>query len=657
KPRLAPILLATARREGLPALPYVIALLLLAGAGIAFGLYMPRDIMFVNSQPGLNALLSPWSHLATTLFFALAGIAFGTRQAYEDRSLDAWTILIHRPASRVSLFLGRTLAGLTLYTFTAAIVLAALGLAGRSHFAGEFFHWRFLLPACADAFAGLAYYFAAMAAAERHARWWVSRVIPLGPALLATLLVVNAQTFPTALIAATPLLLLSALTAYATFASHGFTLPRAISRPARAALALSLLLGFTILSLFALNWARRYSDETAVIMDTHLTLPLRSDNTVVLPDGSFGRRIITRNNAGRLLSDDIQDAQGNSHPFTASSEWRAQTFQPYIPPYRSSQIADSSEGRKITDFLYEQWYWVAGADRFYGRRGVNGPSIGTLGRNGFVPPGHSAAPFDGEVFDHYEDHHVSGATRGIYAVSLHDHTTQKLATSTPDVPIEAAGTWYSARRDVDFAVAIATPHALTAYANDGRTLQTFPLAHDPLASKLQVYYTYPQNQYAFLYHLGDTLQLDLFDASAKLLSSHTAPAHTVIPGPPPIMPPAAITYLHRADILDGLLDTAENPLALAAARRLIPDAVNPYPLPPSLAPPRSDTTPDHLRIPSWRLATTLAALILLTLLTFPLARARAPKIWPLWLLATLLFGLPAALTLLALHPRRPRTAP
>ena len=138
--------------------------------------------------PSGPALPQIWSgeNLVLTITTPLIGLALGLLQIMPELRRDQWAFLIHRPASRTTLFFGKVLPGLCLYLVATALPLLGLAIwaASPSHVPAPF-DFRFTLAGWAAILAGLPFYFAGLLVALRPARWYGSRALPLLTALLA----------------------------------------------------------------------------------------------------------------------------------------------------------------------------------------------------------------------------------------------------------------------------------------------------------------------------------------------------------------------------------------------------------------------------------------------------------------------------------------
>jgi hypothetical protein len=110
------------------------------------------------------------------------------------------------------------------------------------------YHWRTGLPWLADILAGLVYYFAGMLTAQREARWYGSRCLPLAAALFCSYLVWALTEFWQALAAIALFTSLMSVAAWGSFTSGGAY--DCQPRISRLSLAMILLASLLLLSMF-----------------------------------------------------------------------------------------------------------------------------------------------------------------------------------------------------------------------------------------------------------------------------------------------------------------------------------------------------------------------------------------------------------------------
>ncbi|MGO8926939.1 MAG: hypothetical protein ACLQU3_08635 [Limisphaerales bacterium] len=138
------------------------------------------------SQP----LTNPGVLWSTAWFCGIFGAVLGWLQVHNERRPDLWAFLIHRPMTRTGIFLGKVTAGLGLYALVVGLPLLGFIFWARlpGHVAAPF-ELAMLRPVAAYALAGILYYFAGTLSDLRQARWYASRVLGVGVAVVVSLLV------------------------------------------------------------------------------------------------------------------------------------------------------------------------------------------------------------------------------------------------------------------------------------------------------------------------------------------------------------------------------------------------------------------------------------------------------------------------------------
>jgi hypothetical protein len=158
-----------------------------------------------------------------TLFLApLAGLLMGVAQSFFETRPDNWAFVVHRPVSRLGAFVAKCLAGLTLlYVALALPCLLAAAWAARPGNVATPFHWRSVLPMFADVFNSGCFYFAGTVLTLRKARWFGSRILPLGWAIVCSIAVLSATELSQALVFTLLGMIISAMAAWNAFATGG----------------------------------------------------------------------------------------------------------------------------------------------------------------------------------------------------------------------------------------------------------------------------------------------------------------------------------------------------------------------------------------------------------------------------------------------------
>ena len=153
--------------------------LALAGAGI-FGVLI--SINFDHSNP---PLVQDGFEVTASFFCGIFGALLGFLQIRHENHPDLRAFLIHRPLSRMGIFLGKVIAGLALYLLAAGLPLVCLIILVQvpDRVAAPF-DWAMTLPAAAAFLAGVVCYFAGMIARQPQVRWPVTRALALGAGIL-----------------------------------------------------------------------------------------------------------------------------------------------------------------------------------------------------------------------------------------------------------------------------------------------------------------------------------------------------------------------------------------------------------------------------------------------------------------------------------------
>lgn len=121
------------------------------------------------------------------LFFTSGAVALGlgVLQTLPESRQSRWAFLVHRALSPTRIFAAKAIAGLGLYTL--AVVLPFLAMAGWLSLEGieeRPFHRAMVAPGLLVLLANLTFYFAGVLVCAREARWYGSRLLPLGTAAL-----------------------------------------------------------------------------------------------------------------------------------------------------------------------------------------------------------------------------------------------------------------------------------------------------------------------------------------------------------------------------------------------------------------------------------------------------------------------------------------
>jgi ABC-type transport system involved in multi-copper enzyme maturation permease subunit len=333
-------------------------------------------------------LLGSFPKLAM-VFCAIFGAILGWFQIHNERHRDLWAFLIHRPLSRTRIFLAKVIAGLCLYVAGAGLPLLGMILMIRipGHIAAPF-EWAMVLPVTACFLSGIVYYFAGLLTGLRQARWYASRGLGLGAAILVSVAMAAVPDFWRALF----LILLGgvivASAAWGSFMSNGYY----DGQPplGRRALVASLMFGGFIVVMFGMvlleslapnsfqgsfHWSRYQMTKDGEIYKitkpAGKPLEITGLNGVPLKDIKTGRPItLTDFNRLAVLEFSIRA------DFEDQAQYQKRPQGRYMDSSRFFNL-----WRQTPDTL---WYWNRNG-RLWGYDIASRRFIGSLGPGGFTP--------------------------------------------------------------------------------------------------------------------------------------------------------------------------------------------------------------------------------------------------------------------------------
>jgi len=341
-----------------------------------------------TAQPLLSNGVISVVGIFCTVFAAL----LGWLQIHNERHRDLWAFLIHRPVSRTKIFAAKAVAGLCLYALGAGLPL--LGLIAMTRMPGQIaapFEWAMVLPVFSFFLSGMVCYFAGLLTGLRQARWYASRGLGLGAALLVCVAMGNMPEFSRALVLILVAGAVLATAAWGSFMSSGYYEGQpALGRRALAgslAAGCLLVLGFAAVMLGSLlpneiyAWSRyQITKDGAIYKMTQPAgkpLEITDLNGVPLNDPKTGRTI-TPTDFNHLaapesvLRPDFVDLSKNQSRVHGTFQQTSRFF---------------SLWRQTPDTL---WYWNRNG-RLWGFDIASRRFLGSLGPEGFAP-GKSSGP-------------------------------------------------------------------------------------------------------------------------------------------------------------------------------------------------------------------------------------------------------------------------
>jgi hypothetical protein len=430
---------------------------------------------------GLMALLGPPSLvnygalLILGLIAAVFGAVLGFLQVFPESGGDRRSLLLHRPLRPTQIFLAKAAVGVALYLLGVGIPFAGAvaWVATPGHVAAPF-RWPMALPWLADILTGVVYYFAGMLTAQREARWYGSRALGLGAAVLCTFLVWVLPEFWQALLAVAVMSTLVGLAAWGSFVAGGAYRPQPL--PARAALAATLLAGLLVLGVTVKFLAGGCAFE-------------RYQNYHTLD--REGRVLVVRWRPGDVQSVTDLDGrrpealQGKQLDSSAIREIEAPASAPVDPKFQSYRSPGrfSVRCRNESSSGDERWFYVPEEGLLRGYDGLSKRLIGSCGPDGFVPAGRGPRErFRGEAY-HATFLYESGTAYflsvpdGVYALDFARHTIRTLFTPPQGQTVLAAVRWKDDREKWSRAVVL-TDQSVHVLDEAGAPLLSAPLAYD-----------------------------------------------------------------------------------------------------------------------------------------------------------------------------------
>lgn len=438
--------------------------LLVLGVGFSYSRFIHAMALGARSPQtewnSLHPLASETFLLAVTSFCGLFGVLLGWLQIHNEKHRDLWAFLIHRPAPRTHLFWAKTIAGLTLYSLAAGVPLFSFlfWMSIPGNLAAPF-EWAMAWPLAASFLLGMVWYFGGMLTRLREARWYASRALGLGVAVVATGTTVAFSQWWQMALALAGCGVLLAFVVWGAFHSHGYYEPQPVL--GKMALTTSLTLGATVIVTFGAM--------LIVYLAPGLLVHEPWRQYVMLNDGIVYKQISRWN--GRI---ELQGLNGNVIKGVNSWQDISARFCPTLHLTPKMNQPDR-HGPLFT-------YWDATPDTIwfhwtrYGRLvGYNLATrrlLGNLGPSGFAfgrsQPGERFA-IPAQYVPSMSRQMLHTATT-LYEVNIQSRTVRPIFNTTTDDPIFAAGHALGAGPYV----AVLTHHWLQLIGPDDRTLWRIP---------------------------------------------------------------------------------------------------------------------------------------------------------------------------------------
>jgi hypothetical protein len=408
----------------------VVGLLAMA-AGVVWALHSQVGLASLNYDvryQGMSIMSSMFLTI-TTFGSAIVAVMIALAQTLPENRGDKWGFLTHRPVSRSMLLAAKVLSGLLIYLIATGIPLACAiwWVAVPGHLPLPF-EPAMALPAIADLSCGIVYYFAAIIVGMREARWYGSRALSIGAAVICSLLLQLPHFWQAELVCAIGVTVVGTA-AWGTFITGGRDAHAPIV--ARAASALVSFAGICIVAMIAAAIASSLLPSSPqdfkqvryeVTGDGSLSRVVLDGNTVLQVADTNGVPNPKYQSASARTWDNLQVGviMGQVTMVSSADRFaeRYRYFQKFVP-----------SGLGNTNFGSTHWFYLAdwGLAAEYD---VNSARlIGWLGPDGYTqgsnPP---ASRFRGPLLSDpvYSDDPILAFADGAYRINLADHHIERI---------------------------------------------------------------------------------------------------------------------------------------------------------------------------------------------------------------------------------------
>ena len=428
-------------------------------------------------------------------FCAVFAAVLGWLQIHNERRPELWAFLIHRPITRNRIFLSKAIAGLGLYALAAGLPL--VGFIVWARLPGRVlapFELRMLRPMATILVAGAVPYFAGMLTALRQARWYASRALGLGLAILVIILLQEAREFwqAFALLCLAAAMLITAV--WGGFQNHGHY--RAQPAFGKAALTGTLMVGSALVVFVAAlvlipflpgpvvsgPQSRYGMTKSGAIFKVTTTLNRPAEIV------DLGSKPLLDAKTGRMIDEaefSNQRAKGEDLGVDQAAWYRRRSwFQ--------ADCSLFSNWQATTDAV---WYYSDRCGRLIGYDRATRRLIGSLGPKGFARD----VTGGGDRFIHLTGGvhlRTLATTTTVFVVDVEQRTTKPLFTTPENDPIWAVDDIFLHGDHWEY-TAVVTKRSIHLLTAEGKPLWQAPyeLAH-PGDDHLQLYYLEPPGRFA-----------------------------------------------------------------------------------------------------------------------------------------------------------------
>lgn len=425
-----------------------------------------------------------------TLFIApLAGLLLGVVQMLFETRPDNWGFVVHRPVSRRQIFIAKCAAGLLLlYVSLLLPCILAWTWAARPGNLAMPFQPRMILPMLADVLNGGCYYFVGMLLTLRRARWFGSRLLPLGMALASSALItVLIEQFWQVVLVVFIVQAIGATAAWGIFAASGETPP---SMPARLALgamiypgAVAVIIGLIGFSqAFSTGWHWQYYQidrDGEVVLVTQTIQHGERGWTFTDPAGKplpqyAGLDLDDPGNLSRFVRFNAHLIDHRAIPWPLTVEFAAMGYRSPTPGIVPLPAAAPAGVRLPFAAIYDVPHHVI--DLY---DPISHARVGTVGPAGFAAhPAEPAQRFDGTPINLFMQRstHTLAFDSQVYWLQLDQRRVRPIFTATADDPVFSAA---EVGTPTEPKAIVATRRSLHLLRPDGAALFTAAMTLDP----------------------------------------------------------------------------------------------------------------------------------------------------------------------------------
>jgi hypothetical protein len=431
----------------------------------------------------------------TAWFCGIFGAVLGWLQVHNERRPDLWAFLIHRPMTRSGIFLAKVMAGLGLYALVVGLPLLGFIVWARlpGHVAAPF-EPAMLWPVTVYVLGGVLYYFAGMLSDLRQVRWYGSRVLGLGTAIVVSLLLTMSPELWQSLV-----LILLGAAVLATAVWGGFQRDGHYhGQPAlgKAALTVALMPECLIVAAIATLLFRNFLSRDDVLRRSSNYCVTTNDVIFKVTDNGMGQQKIVD-----LEGKPLKDEQTGNLIDAAAFNRRIAA----VTSFDVERGDDRSHHNWMqNDFLLVRgwrndpdtlWYYWGRYGRLVGYDVTTRRCIGSLGPKGFAADLVGA----GDRFDETDGPAGTRTLRtatAVFQVDTAQRAAKSLFTTTEDDPILA--TAEVAKEDYGWQYTIvATKRLVYLLTAEGKPVWKAPYEPaDPKSTRLLLYYLEPPGQFA-----------------------------------------------------------------------------------------------------------------------------------------------------------------